>query len=156
MELFEAQHPRQKAVTSEINSTVHHGLVVKGLRHVIVEAGERTRHEYSVPRSVHVNVQEPERVRSQSVAINDGNQDGFDVVPARRRASARRASCSARARSPWSMFEWNHASDMSASGTPQSGSTEHAPFEANQSKTTSVVLFACTETMRCWFDAPNV
>jgi DNA-directed RNA polymerase subunit beta' len=43
---------------------VHHGPVVKGMRRVIIETDEGTRHEYSVPRSVHVNVQEGERVRA--------------------------------------------------------------------------------------------
>ena len=43
---------------------MHHGATVKGLRRIIVETDEGTRHEYSVPRFVHVNVQEGERVRA--------------------------------------------------------------------------------------------
>jgi DNA-directed RNA polymerase subunit beta' len=38
--------------------------VVKGMRRIIIETDEGTRHEYSVLRSVHVNVQEGERVRA--------------------------------------------------------------------------------------------
>ena len=33
---------------------MHHGAIVKGMRRIIVETDEGTRHEYSVPRSVHV------------------------------------------------------------------------------------------------------
>src|SRR3954447_26026140 len=45
VELFEARHPREKAVISEVDGTVHHGPVVKGLRRVIIETDEGTRHE---------------------------------------------------------------------------------------------------------------
>jgi DNA-directed RNA polymerase subunit beta' len=79
VELFEARHPREKAVISEVDGTVHHGPIVKGLRRVIVETDEGTRHEYSVPRSVHVNVQEGERVRAGDPLI-DGPIDPHDVL----------------------------------------------------------------------------
>ena len=62
--LLEARHPRDKAVITEVAGTVHYGPVVKGMRRIIIETDEGTRHEYSVPRSVHVNVQEGERVRA--------------------------------------------------------------------------------------------
>ena len=68
VELFEARHRDDKAVITEDASSagepVHHGAIVKGMRRIIVETDEGTRHEYSVPRSVHVNVQEMERVRA--------------------------------------------------------------------------------------------
>jgi DNA-directed RNA polymerase subunit beta' len=79
VELFEARHPRDKAVISEVEGTVHHGPVVKGMRHVIIETDEGTRHEYSVPRSVHVNVQEGERVRAGDPLV-DGPIDPHDVL----------------------------------------------------------------------------
>src|SRR6185295_16635796 len=79
VELFEARHPREKAVITEVDGTVHHGPVVKGMRRVIVETEEGTRHEYSVPRSVHVNVQEGERVRAGDPLI-DGPIDPHDVL----------------------------------------------------------------------------
>src|SRR3954452_6877387 len=37
VELFEARHPRDKAIITEVDGTVHHGPVVKGMRRVIVE-----------------------------------------------------------------------------------------------------------------------
>jgi DNA-directed RNA polymerase subunit beta' len=70
VELFEARHPRDKAVITEVDGTVHHGAIVKGMRRIIVETDEGTRHEYSVPRSVHVNVQEGERVRAGDPLID--------------------------------------------------------------------------------------
>ena len=79
VELFEARHPREKAVITEVDGVVHHGPVVKGMRRVIVETEEGTRHEYSVPRSVHVNVQEGERVRAGDPLI-DGPIDPHDVL----------------------------------------------------------------------------
>ena len=79
VELFEARHPRDKAVITEVDGLVHHGPVVKGMRRIIVETDEGTRHEYSVPRSVHVNVQETERVRAGDPLI-DGPIDPHDVL----------------------------------------------------------------------------
>ena len=79
VELFEARHPRDKAVITEVDGTIHHGPVVKGMRRVIVETAEGTRHEYSVPRSVHVNVQEGEGVRAGDPLI-DGPIDPHDVL----------------------------------------------------------------------------
>jgi len=79
VELFEARHPRDKAIITEVDGMVHHGPVVKGMRRVIVETEEGTRHEYSVPRSVHVNVQEGEHVRAGDPLI-DGPIDPHDVL----------------------------------------------------------------------------
>jgi RNA polymerase Rpb1, domain 5 len=53
--------------------------VIKGMRRVIIETDEGTRHEYSVPRSVHVNVQEGERVPAGDPRI-DGPSDPHDVL----------------------------------------------------------------------------
>ncbi|GIT67426.1 MAG: hypothetical protein Ct9H300mP25_08980 [Acidobacteriota bacterium] len=66
VELFEARKPRETAVISEIDGTVKHGGIVKGMRKLIIvpeEAGAEQR-EYSLPRGVHVNVQEGDRVRA--------------------------------------------------------------------------------------------
>src|SRR5947208_15790621 len=65
-ELFEARKPRETAVITEIDGLVKHGGIVKGQRKIIVipdEPGAEPR-EYSLPRGVHVNVQEGERVRA--------------------------------------------------------------------------------------------
>ena len=64
---------------AEVDGTVQHGPVVKGMRRVIVETDEGTRHEYSVPRSVHMSVQEGERVKAGDPLI-DGPIDPHDVL----------------------------------------------------------------------------
>jgi DNA-directed RNA polymerase subunit beta' len=79
VELFEARHPREKAVISEVDGTAHHGPVVKGMRKIVVETDEGGRYEYSVPRYTHVNVQEGERVRAGDPLI-DGPIDPHDVL----------------------------------------------------------------------------
>ncbi|HVT03389.1 MAG TPA: DNA-directed RNA polymerase subunit beta' [Thermoanaerobaculia bacterium] len=79
VELFEARHPREKAIITEVDGIIHHGSIVKGMRKVMVETDEGTRHEYSVPRYTHVNVQEGERVRAGDPLI-DGSIDPHDVL----------------------------------------------------------------------------
>ncbi|HUP65605.1 MAG TPA: DNA-directed RNA polymerase subunit beta', partial [Thermoanaerobaculia bacterium] len=79
VELFEARHPREKAIITEVDGIVHHGPVVKGMRKIIIETDEGARYEYSVPRSTHVNVQEGERVRAGDPLI-DGPIDPHDVL----------------------------------------------------------------------------
>src|SRR5437763_11942960 len=64
VELFEARKPRETAVISEIDGTVKFGEISKGQRHIYVIADNGTEKEYSVPRGVHVNVQQAERVRA--------------------------------------------------------------------------------------------
>src|SRR6202007_8621 len=66
VELFEARKPRETAVISEIDGVVKHGGIAKGQRKIIIvpdEPGADPR-EYALPRGVHVNVQEGERVRA--------------------------------------------------------------------------------------------
>ncbi len=81
VELFEARKPRETAVISEIEGVVHHGSVAKGLRKIIIvpdEAGAEPR-EYSLPRGVHVNVQEGDRVRAGE-PLMDGPSNPHDIL----------------------------------------------------------------------------
>jgi len=81
VELFEARKPRETAVISEIDGTVKHGGIVKGLRKIIIvpdEPGAEPR-EYSLPRGVHVNVQEDDRVRAGE-ALMDGPSNPHDIL----------------------------------------------------------------------------
>ena len=64
VELFEARKPRETAVISEIDGTVKFGEVAKGQRKLYVVADNGTEKEYSVPRGVHINVQEGERMKA--------------------------------------------------------------------------------------------
>ena len=79
-ELFEARKPRETAVISEIDGVVKHGGIVKGQRKIIIvpeESGEPR--EYSLPRGVHVNVQEGERVRAGE-PLMDGPRNPHDIL----------------------------------------------------------------------------
>ncbi|MGB7218535.1 MAG: DNA-directed RNA polymerase subunit beta' [Vicinamibacterales bacterium] len=81
VELFEARKPRETAVISEIDGIVKHGGIVKGQRKIIIvpdEPGAAPR-EYSLPRGVHVNVQEGERVRAGE-PLMDGPSNPHDIL----------------------------------------------------------------------------
>ena len=81
VELFEARKPRETAVISEIDGTVNHGGIVKGLRKIIIvpdESGAENR-EYLLPRGVHINVQENDRVRAGE-ALMDGPSNPHDIL----------------------------------------------------------------------------
>ena len=81
VELFEARKPRETAVITEIDGIVRHGGIVKGQRKIIVipdEPGAEPR-EYSLPRGVHVNVQEGERVRAGE-PLMDGPSNPHDIL----------------------------------------------------------------------------
>ena len=81
VELFEARKPRETAVISEIDGTVKHGGIVKGLRKMIIipeEEGAEPR-EYSLPRGVHINVQEGDNVRAGE-PLMDGPSNPHDIL----------------------------------------------------------------------------
>jgi DNA-directed RNA polymerase subunit beta' len=79
VELFEARKPRETAVISEIDGTVRFGEVAKGMRKLYVTADNGTEKEYSVPRGVHINVQESERVRAGE-PLMDGPLNPHDIL----------------------------------------------------------------------------
>src|SRR5207237_3906922 len=79
--LLEARKPRETAVITEIDGIVKHGPVVKGQRKIFVvpdEPGAEPR-EYALPRGVHVNVQEGERVRAGE-PLMDGPSNPHDIL----------------------------------------------------------------------------
>ncbi len=80
VELFEARKPRETAVISEIDGIVKHGGVSKGQRKILIvpEDGGEPR-EYSLPRGVHVNVQEGDRVRAGE-PLMDGPSNPHDIL----------------------------------------------------------------------------
>jgi DNA-directed RNA polymerase subunit beta' len=79
VELFEARKPRETAVISEIDGTVRFGEVAKGQRKLYVAADNGTEKEYSVPRGVHINVQEGERVKAGE-PLMDGPLNPHDIL----------------------------------------------------------------------------
>ena len=80
VELFEARKPRDPAVISEIDGIVKEGGVAKGLRKVIIVPDDGTEpREYSLPRGVHVNVLEGERVHAGE-QLMDGPSNPHDIL----------------------------------------------------------------------------
>src|SRR4029079_14782995 len=64
VELFEARKPRETAIIAEINGVVKYGEITKGQRNIFVVGDDGEQREYSLPRGVHINVQEGERVKA--------------------------------------------------------------------------------------------
>jgi DNA-directed RNA polymerase subunit beta' len=81
VELFEARKPRETAVISEIDGIVKFGGIVKGQRKIIItpEEGGAEPREYALPRGVHVNVQEGDRVRAGE-PLMDGPSNPHDIL----------------------------------------------------------------------------
>ena len=79
VELFEARRPKETAVISEIDGVVRYGEISKGQRKISVVAENGDEREYSLPRGVHINVQEGERVEAGE-PLMDGPRDPHDIL----------------------------------------------------------------------------
>jgi DNA-directed RNA polymerase subunit beta' len=80
VELFETRKPKDPAVISEIDGLVKYGEISKGLRKIYVESEDgRTQKEYAVPRGVHIQVQEGEKVLAGEPLI-DGPLNPHDIL----------------------------------------------------------------------------
>ena len=79
VELFEARKPRETAIIAEINGTVKYGEVTKGMRKLHIVGDDGVQKEYAIPRGVHINVQEGERVRSGD-PLMDGPRNPHDIL----------------------------------------------------------------------------
>ena len=79
VELFEARKPRETAIIAEINGVVKYGEVTKGQRKIYVVGDDGDQREYSLPRGVHINVQEGERVKAGE-PLMDGPRDPHDIL----------------------------------------------------------------------------
>ncbi|MBV9156877.1 MAG: DNA-directed RNA polymerase subunit beta', partial [Acidobacteriaceae bacterium] len=79
VELFEARKPRETAVIAEINGVAKYGEVSKGMRKLYITGDDGVQKEYSLPRGVHINVQEGERVRSGD-PLMDGPRNPHDIL----------------------------------------------------------------------------
>ncbi|HEU4389390.1 MAG TPA: DNA-directed RNA polymerase subunit beta', partial [Blastocatellia bacterium] len=82
VELFEARKPRETAVMTEIDGQVKFGSITKGLRRIVIEAPDGEKREYSIPRGVHINVQEGDHVRAGEPLI-DGPLNPHDILAVR-------------------------------------------------------------------------
>jgi DNA-directed RNA polymerase subunit beta' len=79
VELFEARKPRDPAYMAPINGNVKFGEVSKGTRKLQIIGEDGSVHEFPVPRGVHVNVQEGERVRAGD-PLMDGPLNPHDIL----------------------------------------------------------------------------
>ena len=79
VELFEARKPREPAVISEIDGVIRHGEVSKGYRKISVHGDDGTVREYSIPRGVHINVQDGEKVKAGD-PLMDGPRNPHDIL----------------------------------------------------------------------------
>ena len=79
VELFEARKPRETAIIAEINGIVKYGEVSKGMRKMYIVGDDGEQKEYSIPRGVHINVQEGERVRAGD-PLMDGPRNPHDIL----------------------------------------------------------------------------
>jgi DNA-directed RNA polymerase subunit beta' len=79
-ELFEARHPKEAALISEIDGRVELPPgYVKGMRRVIIRDDSGTFKEYLVPRAKHLNVLEGDLVRAGE-PLMDGPIDPHDIL----------------------------------------------------------------------------
>jgi DNA-directed RNA polymerase subunit beta' len=79
VELFEARKPKDPAVITEIDGTIRYGGISKGMRKITVVAESGESREYQVPRGVHINVQEGERVKAGE-PLMDGPINPHDIL----------------------------------------------------------------------------
>jgi DNA-directed RNA polymerase subunit beta' len=79
VELFEARKPRETAVITEIDGIVKYGEIAKGQRKISVVNEHGVEREYSLPRGVHVNVQEGEHVKAGE-PLMDGPRNPHDIL----------------------------------------------------------------------------
>ena len=79
VELFEARKPRETAIMAEINGTVEYGEVSKGQRKIRVKGEDGEVKEYSLPRGVHIKVQEGEKIKAGE-PLMDGPRDPHDIL----------------------------------------------------------------------------
>ena len=80
VELFEARRPSEPAVIAEIDGVVTYGELKKMHRKIAVRSddGQQER-DYNIPRGVHINVQNGERVRAGE-ALMDGPSDPHQIL----------------------------------------------------------------------------
>jgi DNA-directed RNA polymerase subunit beta' len=79
VELFEARKPRETAIIAEINGVVKYGEVSKGQRKIYVVGEDGEQREYALPRGVHINVQEGEKVKAGE-PLMDGPRNPHDIL----------------------------------------------------------------------------
>jgi DNA-directed RNA polymerase subunit beta' len=78
-ELFEARKPKDHAVVSEIDGTVHFGKDTKGKRKVVITPDVGESSEHLIAKGKHLSVREGDRVRAGE-ALMDGPANPHDIL----------------------------------------------------------------------------
>ncbi len=90
VELFEARHPKEPAIITEIDGVVKYGEIIKGERNIyIIPDGGGEPVLYKVRKGVHVNVLEGERLKAGDALI-DGPVDPHDILRVKGEAELQR------------------------------------------------------------------
>ena len=71
--------PRETAVITEIDGIVKYGEISKGVRKIYIIGDDGEQREYAIPRGVHINVQEGERVHHGD-PLMDGPRNPHDIM----------------------------------------------------------------------------
>ena len=79
VELFEARKPHDPAIIAEIHGSIRFGELVKGFRKMTITGDDGTVKEYSIPRGVHINFQEGERIKAGD-PLMDGPRNPHDIL----------------------------------------------------------------------------
>ncbi len=78
-ELFEARHPKDPAVVTEIDGTIEYGKVVRGNQQMIVHGEHGEDKEYLIPHGKHMLVHESDAVKAGS-RLSEGPIDPHDIL----------------------------------------------------------------------------
>lgn len=78
-ELFEARHPRNPAIVSEIDGYVELGKIVRGNRQIIIKGDEGENKEYLIPHGRHIHVHDGDRVYAGD-RLCEGPIDPHDIL----------------------------------------------------------------------------
>ena len=81
-ELFEARKPKEVALISEIDGTVHFGKDSKGKRKIVIEPEKGQEREYLVPKGKHILYNEGDFVKAGQ-ALMDGSANPHDILRVR-------------------------------------------------------------------------
>ncbi len=79
VELFEARKPRETAVIAEIDGAIKFGEIAKGHRKIYIIGDDGEQKDYAIPRGIHINVQEGERVHAGD-PLMDGPRNPHDIL----------------------------------------------------------------------------
>lgn len=78
-ELFEARHPKDPAVVTEIDGTVEYGKIIRGNQQILVHAEHEEVKEYLVPHGKHMRVHNADRINSGD-RLCEGPIDPHDIL----------------------------------------------------------------------------